>query len=100
MLQKDIKNKHEILSISKELVLVKSIKQIYLEKIEHICAHITLKTKNKVFWFNNSDEEKIEIYTEKDNQKNAKAAFEEFEVEYNSILHKMRMIIAHRHRKS
>lgn len=99
MQRKNTKNEYEILSISEELVLVKCINQIYIHNTKMICEQILRRTNNNAFWFNNLDTEEIEIYTKKGNQKRAKEALEDFEVEYNSILRKRRMIIAHRHRK-
>lgn len=97
MQQKYIKKQYEIFSITSELVLVKSIKKISIEKLNYICQYVVRETKNDTFWFYNIDDNEFQIYTQKCNLKQAKEAIKEFEADYNSVLKKRRMIIAYRH---
>lgn len=93
------KNEYEILFVSEELKLIRRIRPICLEKAKEICKFLSLSTQKPVYWYNNMENEEIEIYTEKENLKQAIKILDDFEYDYRSIIRKRQMIIKHRHGK-
>lgn len=93
------KNEYEILFVPKKLKLIRRIRPICLEKAKEICKFLSTRTDKPVYWYNNLDNEEIEIYTEEENLKQAIKLLDDFEYDYNSTLRKHEMIIKHRHKK-
>lgn len=93
------KNEYEILFVSKELKLIRRIRPICLEKAKEICKFLSLRGDKPVYWYNNMENEEIEIYTEEENLKQAIKLLDDFEHDYRSTLRKHQMIIKHRHSK-
>lgn len=99
MSQDNIKNEYEILLVPKELKLVRRIRPICLGKAKDICKFLSFQTNKPVFWYNNTDDDELEIYTEGENLEKAIKLLDDFEHDYKSTLRKREMIIKHRHKK-
>lgn len=93
------KNQYEILFVPEKLKLIRRIRLICLERANEICKFLSTITNKPVYWYNNMENEEIEIYTEEENLKQAIKLLDDFEYDYNSTLRKREMIIQHRHKK-
>lgn len=93
------KNEYEILFVPEELKLIRRIRPICLEKAKEICKFLSLRLGKPVYWYNNMENEEIEIYTEEENLTQAIKLLDDFEHDYRSTLRKREMIIKHRHSK-
>lgn len=93
------KNEYEILFVPEKLKLIRRISTICLEKAKAICKFVSLRTNKPVYWYNNMENEEIEIYTEEENLTQAIRLLADFEYDYISTLRKREMIIKHRHGK-
>lgn len=93
------KNEYEILFVPEELKLIRRIRPICLEKAKEICKFLSLRVGKTVYWYNNMENEEIEIYTEEENLTQAIKLLDDFEHDYRSTLRKREMIIKYRHSK-
>lgn len=91
-------NQYEIQSVSSNLKVIKTFKPVCIEKVKKICEILSYSTNKPVYWFNNVNNEEIELYTENENLQKMKNILFHFEQDYRLILKKHNSIIKHRHR--
>lgn len=89
----------EIQEISKDMLMLRYMEDICFEKAEKLCEYIKNTTKVLVYWYNNTDTDKLEIYVMKSDFSVAKRAMKEFDDANESFKSKAKKIIEHRHKK-
>lgn len=92
-------NEYEIFFVTKDLMLLRTIRPLCLQKAKDICRYLSNVTHKPVYWFYNLHEDEIEIYTDKDNFEKAKELLKEFEQNYVSTLKRRKNISSQKHRK-
>lgn len=91
-------NEYEIFFVTKDLMLLRTIRPLCLQKAKDICRYLSNVTHKPIYWFYNVHEDEIEIYTDKDNFVKAKELLKEFEQNYVSTLKRRKNISSQKHR--
>ncbi len=93
-------NEYEILEVNKEITLLRTIKPICLDKAKAICKYIKANNGGSTYWFNNIENDEIEIYVEKDKFSQAKELLHQFEHDCHKSFVKRESILRHRYKSN
>ena len=94
------KNEYEILEVNKGITLLRTIKPICLDKAKAICKYIKANNGGSTYWFNNIENDEIEIYVEKDKFPQAKELLHQFEHDCHKSFVKRESMLRHRYKSN
>lgn len=93
-------NEYEILEVNKGITLLRTIKPICLDKAKAICKYIKANNGGPTYWFNNIENDEIEIYVEKDKLPQAKELLHQFEHDCHKSFVKRESMLRHRYKSN